>query len=94
VAVVGSRERAQSLAHLDRPPELSVGRRAVDVEAVLAKPRIELLRCVEPFSLVLTVDRVHELLDEPERSGRRLRDVVARHDTSIMLTPVSSNTLF
>jgi hypothetical protein len=53
VAVVGSRERAQSLAHLDRPPELSVGRRAVDVEAVLAKPCIELLRCAE-LSLVLT----------------------------------------
>jgi ABC-type transport system involved in cytochrome bd biosynthesis fused ATPase/permease subunit len=54
-------------------------------DAVLVEP------ARQPILVALEVDGVDELLDEPQRLGGRLRDVVARRhrDTSVSITMVS-----
>ena len=70
-AVVGQQQRPQRLAHLDRARDVrrpQPGR----LEAAVLQPGGEALRAVEQVVVVLAVERVDEVLHEPEVAvGRR-----------------------
>src|SRR5262249_22662060 len=89
-AVVGARERADRLAHLERPPQVVLVERAPRLEAVLLVPGAKRFRAREPLAPVLVVDGVHDPPYELEGIGRGFREVVPSHDTSLVCSTVSN----
>jgi hypothetical protein len=76
---VGVQQLANGLTHLARLIQLGC--------ACLYALVDEQVR--QPVAVALEVDRVDQALDESERLGRVVRQVVARHDTSVILSPVA-----